>query len=457
MEFKESSDRLIKFIGDATCSFTTVKTAEAMLKENGFTELKLGGIWKLKKGGNYYINVYDSSLMAFTVGKKYNGGMIRIVTAHTDSPSFSVKPHPEMRTGMGNIGKLNVEGYGGAILNTWLDRPLSIAMRVSVKSDNVFEPEVRIVDFRRPIVTIPNLAIHMNRDVNKGVELNKQVDMLPIFCQPGKDKEDFFMDYLASELNVKKEDILDYEGYVYNTEGGQYVGMNDEFILCPRLDNATSVVACLVGIIKSSSVKGKGTNAKNADSMNANSMNANGINAIMVFDNEEIGSMTKQGANSSVLTFILEKLYRTLSEGGENTQDVRKGYIDKVLNGMMISLDVAHATHPNHPEKNDPTNAIVMNAGPVIKRSAAQRYATDAKAVGIVEQICRKADIPYQKFSNRSDMVGGSTLGPISDIQLPMLTVDIGAPILAMHSAMETMGAKDQAYMEELVKGFFSF
>lgn len=447
MEFKESSDRLIKFIGDATCSFTTVKAAEAMLKEHGFTELKLGGDWKVKKGGSYYINVYDSSLMAFTVGKKYNGGMIRIATAHTDSPSFSVKPHPEMKTGMGNIGKLNVEGYGGAILGTWLDRPLSIAMRVSIKSDDVFAPEVRIVDFKRPIVTIPNLAIHMNNGVNKGVELNKQVDMLPIFCQPDKDKDDFFMEYLASELNVKKEDILDYEGYVYNTEGGRYVGMNEEFILCPRLDNATSVVACLVGLIESSNAKAKSTNSRNAD----------GVNAIMVFDNEEIGSMTKQGANSSVLTFILEKLYRTLSDGDKNAQDVRKGYIDRVLNGMMISLDVAHATHPNHPEKNDPTNAVVMNAGPVIKRSAAQRYATDAKAVGIVEQICKKADIPYQKFSIRSDMVGGSTLGPISDIQLPMLTVDIGAPILAMHSAMETMGAKDQAYMEELVKGFFSF
>lgn len=447
MEFKESSDRLIKFIGDATCSFTTVKTAEAMLKEHGFTELKLGGDWKVKKGGSYYINVYDSSLMAFTVGKKYNGGMIRIATAHTDSPSFSVKPHPEMKTGMGNIGKLNVEGYGGAILNTWLDRPLSIAMRVSIKSDDVFAPEVRIVDFKRPVVTIPNLAIHMNNGVNKGVELNKQVDMLPIFCQPDKDKDDFFIEYLASELNVKKEDILDYEGYVYNTEGGRYIGMNEEFILCPRLDNATSVVACLVGLIESSNAKAK----------SANSMNADGVNAIMVFDNEEIGSMTKQGANSSVLTFILEKLYRTLSDGNKNAQDVRKGYIDRVLNGMMISLDVAHATHPNHPEKNDPTNAVVMNAGPVIKRSAAQRYATDARAVGIVEQICKKADIPYQKFSIRSDMVGGSTLGPISDIQLPMLTVDIGAPILAMHSAMETMGVKDQAYMEELVKGFFSF
>ena len=158
--------------------------------------------------------------------------------------------------------------------------------------------------------------------------------------------------------------------------------------------------------------------------------------------------MTKQGANSSVLTFMLEKLYRSLENDNETTDDVRAGYIDRILNGMMISLDVAHATHPNHPEKNDPTNAITLNAGPVIKRSAAQRYATDARAVGIVEQICQRSDIPYQKFSIRSDMVGGSTLGPISDIQLPMLTVDIGVPILAMHSAMETMGMKDQAYME---------
>lgn len=441
MEFRESSDRLIRFIGDATCSFTTVQTAMAMLKSEGFIELGLGGRWKPERGKSYYINVYDSSLMAFTVGRNYDGGMIRIATAHTDSPSFAVKPNPEIRTGMGNIGKLNVEGYGGAILNTWLDRPLSIALRVSVKSDKVFEPDVRIVDFRRSVVTIPNLAIHMNREVNKGVELNKQVDMLPICCQPGTDVNDFFMDYLAAELNVGKEDILDYEGYVYNTEKGQYTGFDEEFVLCPRLDNATSVVACLIGLIKSSLSNG----------------NEDGINAIMVFDNEEIGSMTKQGANSSVLTFMLEKLYRSLESDNETTDDVRAGYIDRILNGMMISLDVAHATHPNHPEKNDPTNVITLNAGPVIKRSAAQRYATDARAVGIVEQICQRSDIPYQKFSIRSDMVGGSTLGPISDIQLPMLTVDIGVPILAMHSAMETMGMKDQAYMEELVRGFFCY
>lgn len=451
MEFKKSSDRLIKFIGDATCSFTTVQTAIELLKGEGFKELGLGADWKLERGESYYVNVYDSSLMAFTVGKNYDGGMLRIATAHTDSPSFSIKPHPEMKSAMGNVGKLNVEGYGGAILNTWLDRPLSIALKVSIGSGDVFKPEVKIMDFKRPVVTIPNLAIHMNREVNKGVELNKQVDMLPICCQPGTDINDFFMEYLASELKVDKEDILDYEGYVYNTEKGQYIGFDDEFLLCPRLDNETSVVACLVGIMESSRA-----NRDNAGNGQLNG-NEDGINAIMVFDNEEIGSMTKQGANSSVLTFMLEKLYRSLESDNETSDDVRAGYINRVLNGMMISLDVAHATHPNHPEKNDPTNAIAMNGGPVIKRSAAQRYATDARAVGIVEQICKKADIPYQKFSNRSDMVGGSTLGPISDIQLPMLTVDIGVPILAMHSAMETMGVKDQAYIEELVRGFFCY
>ena len=211
-------------------------------------------------------------------------------------------------------------------------------------------------------------------------------------------------------------------------------------------------MACLGGIIDSS--RADSDEAANAGALGGND---DGVNVIMVFDNEEIGSMTKQGANSSVLTFMLEKLYRSLEHDNETTEDARAGYINRILNGMMISLDVAHATHPNHPEKNDPTSPIVLNAGPVIKRSAAQRYATDAKAVGIVEQICKKADIPYQKFSIRSDMVGGSTLGPISDIQLPMLTVDIGVPILAMHSAMETMGAKDQAYMEKLVRGFFCY
>lgn len=434
MNFKKSIDELVAFIDKATCSFTTVEAAKELLAKNDFVELKAGDSWELNKGGKYYVDIYAGTLVAFTVGKSFDKGMLRIATAHTDSPSFCIKPNPEMVSGKGGFGRINVEGYGGAILNTWLDRPLSVAAKAAVKSKDVFNPEVRIVDFKKPIVTIPNLAVHMNREVNKGIELNKQVDMLPIGCQVNDDnKKDFFMEYLASELKVKKEDILDFEGFVYNMESGRLVGMNEEFLLCPRLDNTTSTMACLKGIIDS------GKKNKNSD----------GINLVAMFDNEEIGSTTKQGAGSIVLSHLIEKLYLALGVD-------REEYLNSVFNGMLISLDVAHGTHPNRPEKNDPTNDIVLNKGPVIKRSGAQKYATDAKAISIIEQICKNKAIPYQKFALKSDMLGGSTLGPILDTNLPMLTVDIGVPILAMHSANETMGMKDQAYIEELVKGFFT-
>ncbi len=434
MNFKKSIDELVSFIDKATCSFTTVTAAKEMLTKNEFVELKAGEAWKIDKGGKYYVDIYAGTLIAFTVGKDFAEGMLRIVTSHTDSPSFSIKPNPEMVSGKGGFGRINVEGYGGAILNTWLDRPLSVAAKVSLKSKDVFKPEVRIIDIQKPVLTIPNLAVHMNREVNKGIELNKQVDMLPIGCQTDEDnKKDFFIAYLAKALDVKKEEILDFEAYVYNTENGKLVGMNEEFLLCPRLDNTTSTMACLKGIIDS------GKKNKNSD----------GINMVALFDNEEIGSTTKQGAGSIMLSHIIEKIYLSMGV-------TREAYLNSVLNGMLISLDVAHGAHPNHPEKNDPTNDIVLNKGPVIKRSGAQRYATDARAIGIIEQICNKEKIPYQKFALKSDMLGGSTLGPILDTNLPMLTVDIGVPILAMHSANETMGMKDQAYVEELVKGFFT-
>lgn len=434
-EFTVRAQKLIDFIGNATCSFTTVSACRDYLEAEGFLGLELGGDWKIEAGGKYYVNVYDSSLAAFTVGTSPEG-MLRIVTAHTDSPSFSIKPNPEVKSAMGEFGKLNVEGYGGAVLNTWMDRPLSVALRVSLASDDVMNPAVKIIDFKKPVLTIPNLAIHMNRDVNKGVELNKQVDMLPIGCIETEGvNNDFFIDYIAKELCVAKEDILDFEGYVYNTDKGQFVGINDDFLLCPRLDNETSVLACLYGITNSNQDKG--------------------VNFICLFDNEEIGSMTKQGANSSILTYMLEKIYASLNPKLNGAQ-FRKYYINTILGGMMISLDVAHAAHPNHPEKSDITNVISLNKGPVLKRSGVQRYATDARAIGVCEQIFKKYDIPYQKFANRSDVVGGSTLGPISDIQLPMPTVDIGAPLLAMHSSNETMGVKDQYYIEEFVKAFFN-
>lgn len=432
-DFVKCSQELIDFIKEATCSFTTVTTCKKMLDEAGFNELILDDDWTLKKGGKYYVNMYDSSIFAFRIGKNYkDSGMLRVVTSHSDSPSFVVKPHPEM-TAQGNYCKLNIEGYGGAINNSWLDRPLSIALRVAVKSDDCFKPEIKIIDLKKPVVTIPNLAIHMNRDVNKGVELNKQTDMLPIACLNDKEDPDFFMHYISKALKVDVDDILDYEGYIYNSEAGCFIGMEDDFVQCPRLDNATSVYACMRGII--------------------DSKDAEGINCVCVFDNEEIGSMTKQGANSILLTNMLEKIYSVIRE--DKKTEFRTYFMNKVFGGMIVSLDVAHAAHPNHPEKNDPTNLVTINKGPVIKRSCNQRYATDSYAIGIIEQICKKEDIPFQKFANRADVVGGSTLGPIIDSYLPMKTIDIGMAVLGMHSARETCGSKDQYYTNKLVKAFF--
>lgn len=429
MDYNKSALRLSEFIRKATCSFTAVSAGIDMLRAAGFSELVLEKPWDIEKGGKYFVNVHKSSLFAFVVGEDYGEGSLRLVTSHTDSPALMVKPCPEVNSGKNNLGKLNVDVYGGAILNTWLDRPLSVAAKVACRTSSG-EVEVRIVDCMEPVAVIPNLAIHLNREVNKGVELNRQVDMMPVCCQP-KEGEDFFADYLARKAGVKAEDILDYEAFLYNMQQPVIGGMNGEFIISPRLDNLTSVMACLVGITQHGAA------------------NRTGINAAMMYDNEEIGSMTKQGANSSVLTFMLEKMYASLGEG------TRSGYIDHILSGMMLSLDVAHASHPNHPEKDDVTTKMVMNAGPVIKRSISQKYATDAATIGRIALICQDNDIPYQKFSIRSDMTGGSTLGPIADIQLPMPTVDAGVAILAMHSSCETMGVKDQCYLEELVKGFY--
>lgn len=402
-----------------------------MLLEAGFNELRLKDIskWKIEKGGRYFLDVYDSSLIAFTVGEKFNEeSMIRIAASHTDQPCLYIKPNPEMVSGV--YGKVNVEIYGGPILNTWLDRPLSVAGKIALKSSEVFKPEIRIVDIKKPIFTIPNLAIHMNRDVNKGIELNKQIDMAPIctIIEEEINKDDFFIKYLANELNVNKGDILDYELFIYNAEEGCVLGINEELISSPRLDNITSVTACTKAIIDS----------KNSD----------GLNIIVNYDNEEIGSRTKQGADSILLSNVIEQIYEAL---GYN----RKVMMNAVINGFMLSVDVAHAIHPNKPEKSDVTNINPMNKGFVIKRASSQSYATDCESIAIVEQICKANDIPYQKFSTRSDSTTGSTLGTIANKYIPMRTVDIGVPILAMHSARETMGIKDQYYLEKFIKAYF--
>ncbi len=426
MNTERVAEKLLETLKRSTCSFTTAKYAMERLKSAGFTELPLSKAWNPARGGKYYVNLYDSGVVAFTVGLQ--SGRLCIAAAHTDHPCLYIKPKPEMTEK--DYGKLNVEVYGGAILNTWLDRPLSVAGKVTLRSSEIFHPKTRIVDFERPICTVPNLAIHLNREINKGVELNRQKDMLPLCAMLDEtwNRDGFFMEYLAEELSVRPEEILDYELYVYNCEEGCVLGLNNDFISAPRLDNITSVEACVQAILKDPA--------------------ASGVHMIALYDNEEIGSRTKQGADSVLLSMIVEKLYTALDYS-------REDLIRETLEGFLLSVDVAHGLHPNRPEKSDPTNVDLLNRGIILKRAASQSYATDCESIGILEQICEKYRIPYQKYESRSDGTTGSTLGTIANKYLPMRAADIGAPVLAMHSARELMGMKDQAYLEEFLTKYF--
>lgn len=424
----ENAKYLIDFIEKAPSSYHSVLTAASELEAAGFTELELAAPWNIEAGKSYYINAYGTSLFAFTLGNEPKGRLY-MAASHTDYPCFKIKPSPELSEK--HYARLNTTSYGSVILNTWMDRPLSVAGKVMTKSDKVFKPQAHIIDIKRPILTIPNLAIHMNREVNKGVELNRQTDMLPLAAMVTEqlEKDDFFIKFLAEETGVKAEDILDFDLTLYAVEKGCITGINEEFISSPRIDNQTSVVSCLKGII--------GAGVPEA-----------GINFIACFDNEEIGSATKQGADSVLLKLILDKLYDTLGVDKMTSRDL-------ILLGFFLSLDVAHAIHPCHSEKADVTNIPLLNGGIAIKADASQKYATDTEAIAAVRQLCEKAGVPYQMFVNRSDVAGGTTLGSINSSQLPMYTIDMGVPMLAMHSARELMGSKDQKAMDDLVTAFF--
>ena len=331
---------------------------------------------------------------------------------------------------VGGYLQLNTETYGGAILSTWLDRPLSVAGRVVLKSDDVFKPEVRLVDLKKPVLIIPNLAIHFNREMNKGVELRKQVEMLPIY---GTDSEaltkDAFLGYIAETLGVEASDILDYELTIYNTDKGSYVGLKDEFVSAPRLDNLTSTQALIDGITEGAREKG--------------------LNMMVVFDHEEIGSRSKQGAASTLLTTLLEKIYVSL---GYTAID----YANAMEDSLFMSVDVSHAYHPNYGSKYDITNRHVLNEGFAIKMACNQSYATDSEAIAIVQQICDHEGIAYKKFLKHSDSAGGGTLGSIASAMLPVRTVDIGVPLLAMHSSRETMGVRDYESLVDFITAYYT-
>lgn len=425
MNQMDDAEKLLQLTEEGTSPFHVTASVERQLQKAGFQKVELGEDWKLEKGGRYYLAHHGSSLLAFTIGKDYrNGDGFRIAAAHTDFPGLRIKPAPEVKKA--GYRQLNVEVYGGAILNTWLDRPLSASGRVALRSDDIFHPRMCLVDFKKPFLTIPNLAIHMNREVNKGVELNRQTDMLPVF---GLEDSEEFLTRLAEQLQVDREDILEYELGLYNTDTGDYLGLAEEFISSPRLDNLTSVQAITTAMIEGGRERG--------------------INVAAYFDHEEIGSRTKQGAGSTLLSAVLERILLSLTEN-------RAEFLETYGDSMLLSVDVAHGIHPNHTDKHDPTNQNVLGKGVCIKEACTQSYATDSEAVAIVQQICESRGISYQKFVNRSDIAGGSTLGSIASSVLPIRTVDIGVPLLAMHSGRELMETADQESLRQLIQEFYS-
>lgn len=426
-----TAEKLKKRIEASVSPFHSIIYAIDELEEVGFEKLELGSRWKIERGRRYYVNVYGSTLVAFAIGEKWFGENLRFAAAHSDFPCLKIKPSCQMEAN-GYI-KMNVEVYGGAILNTWLDRPLSAAGRVVLKTDDVMEPEIRYIDLRKPLFIIPNLAIHMNREVNKGVELNRQKDMIPVMALSDDTddelKKDTLNRYISRELNADEKDILDYDMFLYPVETPCSLGISGELFSAGRLDNLTSVQACIKGIKKSVPV--------------------NGINIAVVYDSEEVGSATKQGAGSILTRSIIKRIFKNFDYDNETMECA-------FANGIGLSVDVAHAIHPNVPEKNDPTNKLLLNHGFGIKTSATERYASDPVVIGIIKSLCEKYNIRYQRFVNRSDIPGGSTLGAIAVANLPIRMLDIGVPVLAMHSSRETMGIDDQLYLERILEEFFA-
>ena len=424
MNFSNVNSELFSFLDHSPNSFFAVKNMSDLLKQAGMTRLFEGKPWSLEAGRGYYVTRNDSSLIAFRIPKAdYTG--FQMMASHSDSPVFKIKTNADIEVDKQYV-KLNVEKYGGMLCAPWFDRPLSVAGRIIVSTPEGIE--TRLVNVDRDLLIIPNLAIHMNRQVNDGYKFNAHVDMLPLFCDKGRES-DTFLKLIASEAGVSAEDILDTDLFLYNRMPAVSLGLNNEFIASGRLDDLQCAFASLKGFLQ----------AKPGDSVAVH----------CVFDNEEVGSVTKQGAAG---TFLRDTLHRINRAMGRTEDD----YLMSIASSFLVSADNAHAVHPNHTDKTDPTNRTYLNKGIVIKYSANQKYTTDAVSGAVMRTICRQADVPFQTFSNRSDMLGGSTLGNISQSQVALNTVDIGLPMLAMHSPYETAGARDTAYLIEAAKVLFS-
>ncbi|QBD85768.1 M18 family aminopeptidase [Clostridium tetani] len=427
MEIDNAKD-LLDFIYKSPTAFHVINNVEKILLSQGFKELREHEKWELQREGKYFIKKNNSAFIAFVIGKeKIIDNGFKIIGAHTDFPSFKVKPYAEILNGDKYL-RLNTEVYGGPILNTWMDRPLSIAGRIVLEGENPLKPKEKIININKPLFIIPNLAIHMNKNVNKGIELNPQKDLLPLMTVEGEDlKEGILEEIIKKELNLDDKKILSYELSLYEFDKGILMGLNNEFISSSRLDNLAMVHAGLKAIV--------------------NSKVSKGTNVLVCFDNEEVGSSTKQGADSPLLSNVLERIMEKEEKG-------REAYFRALSKSFLISADLAHAVHPSAPEKADPVNKPMINKGPVIKVSERQSYTSDGISSAVYKQICKKANIPYQIFTNRSDERGGSTIGPISSRHLNINSVDVGSAVLAMHSIREFGGVRDHYY---IIKSFEEF
>ena len=423
--YQETSREVLNFIEHSPSCFHAVEQLSQMLDQAGYQRLKECDGWTLEQGGKYYVTRNGSSIIAFHVGQQLDNYHFQITASHSDSPSYKVKEKAELK-GKGGYLQLNTEGYGGMICSSWLDRPLSLAGRVLVRQGNVVE--TRLLNIDRDLLLIPNVAIHMNREVNSGMKYNQQVDMLPLFSA-GECGENSYYELIAQELGVKPEDVVGCDLYLYPRVAPSLWGAKEEFISSPRLDDLQCAYTSMKALV--------------------DSHNPHGVNVCCCFDNEEVGSGTKQGALSTFLRDVLQRVHAALGHASED-------YFRAVAKSFMVSCDNAHAVHPNHPEKTDGENCVYMNQGIVVKFSANQKYTTDGISAAIFMQLCKDAQVPVQTFANRSDMAGGSTLGNLSTQQVSLHTVDVGLPQLAMHSTYETAGVKDSAYMVQALTAFYN-
>ena len=410
---------LINFIEKSPTAFHAVASCAEILEAQGYLCLCEGDEWNLEAGKGYYITRNQSSVIAFRIpnGKPHN---FLVAASHTDSPMFKVK-RESLSSAFEKYAKVNVEPYGGTIFSTWLDRPLSLAGRVVVSDGEKIE--AKLINFERDLLVIPNVAIHLKRDINSGCAYNPAIDLLPLLSQDAKVD---FVNFLATEVGCKKENILGYDLYVYNRTAATRIGMNNEFFSAPRIDNLMCAFGTLQGFI--------------------NSQNENSVSVFYSADNEETGSATKQGAGSVFLSDVIDRICESLGV------DRRRA----LASSMLVSADNGHAMHPNHPELSDAKNAPHLNGGVVIKNNAAQKYTTDGISASIFGEICAHAGVPTQQYANRSDMPGGSTLGSIATTLTPMLSVDIGMAQLAMHSAYETAGCEDIDHLIGAITAFYN-